>query len=188
MMCKRLTIQIIKMKKYFLIPTLALLSYSCAGWKKDLVEKGNDEIAFKNAIIDFCNTSSLAKRDKVFTISFKEYNSKAIGIGIIGDTNKIYIYQNSPQSRIPNQYIEYNSKLFCWYDDKKENNPNIIKKLSEYKVIDSVKVLTEDMGYIRDDSKKGTNYYFCKENLIIYQKEETSIALPRDIKINLKCL
>lgn len=186
MMFKRLIIQITKMKKYFLI--LTLLGYSCSGWKKGLVEKGNNEIAFKNAIIDFCNTSSLAKKDKVFSISSKEYASKAIGVGIMGNVNKIYIYQNSPQSRIPDQYIEYNNKLFCWYDDKKGKNPNIVKKLSEYKVIDSVKVLTEDMGYMRDDAKKGVNYYFCKDNLVIYKKEETSVALLREIKIDLNCI
>ncbi|MEG0926851.1 hypothetical protein [Chryseobacterium sp.] len=173
------------MKKYFLI--LTLLGYSCSGWKKELVEKESDEIAFKNAIVDFCNTSSLVKKDNVFSISFKEYSSKAIGISIMGNVNNIYIYQNSPQSRIPDQYIEYNNKLFCWYDDKKNKNPNIIKKLSEYKVIDSVKVLTEDMGYIRDDAKKGVNYYFCKDNLLIFKKEETSFALPREIKIDLNC-
>jgi hypothetical protein len=175
------------MKKYFLIVTFTLFGYSCSGWEKGLLEKGDNKIAFKNAIIDFCNTSPLVKKDKIFSISSKEYTSKVIGIGIMGNSNKIYIFQGSAQSRIPDQYIEYNNKLFCWYDDKKGRNPNIIKKLAEYKVIDSVTVLTEDMGYIRDDAKKGVNYYFCKDNLLIYKKEETSVALLKEIKIDLNC-
>lgn len=175
------------MKRYFLILPFTLLIYSCSGWKKGLVGKGNNEIAFKNAIIDFCNTSSLVSKDKVFNLYSKEYNSGIVGVSIIGNSNKIYVVNGSPEGRIKDQYIEYKGKLFCWYDDEKGRDPNIIKKLSDYKVIDSVKVLTEDMGYIRDDAKKGLNYYFCKDNLQIYKKEESSIALPREIKFDLNC-
>lgn len=167
------------MRKYFLIITLSLFCYSCSSWKKELVKKGSNEVSFKNAIIDFCNTSSLAKKDKVFSIYYKEYPSKVIGINIIGDDNKIYVLQGLPQGKIPDKYLEYDNKLFYWYDDKDIKNPNIINKLSEYKVIDSVKALTEEMGYIRDDSKKGVNYFFCKENLIVYQKKGNLRCSPK---------
>jgi len=175
------------MKKYSLLIFFSLILSSCSTWKKELYQIGNNEIAIKNAIIDFYHTSYLVKRDKVFHIYSKEYNSGIVGISIIGNINKTYIVNGSIEGRIEDQYIEYKGKLFCWYDDKKGRDPSIIKKLSEYKVIDSVKVLTEDMGYIRDDSKKAANYYFCKDNLLIYKKETTSIVMPREKENNLNC-
>lgn len=183
-----LIIPMSKMKKQILIFSLIFFVQSCTTWKKELIQTGNKETAIRNAIVDFYYTSSLAKKGEVFNIyTYREYNSGIIGIGITENINKIYIINGSPQGRIENQYIEYKGKLFCWYDDKKERDPKIIEKLSEYKVIDSVKVLTEDMGYIRDDAKKAVNYYFCKDNLSIYKKETTSNAMPREIKLDLNC-
>lgn len=144
-------------------------------------------MVIKNAVIDFCNTSSLANKDKTFYINYKEYGSGITGVSILGDINKIYVLNGVPQSSVPEQYFEYNNKLFYWYDDKKTKNPAIIKKLSEYKVIDNVTSINEDMGYIRDEEKKGINYFFCKDNLLIYKKEKTSKALPQEIKNDLIC-
>lgn len=187
MVSKKLIIQIINMKKYLLIFSLILLGQSCSGWKKEMTQKGNIENAIKNAILDFCHTSNLAKKDKTFYIYFKDYETKAIGVSITGNINKIYVLHGSPQSRVPDQYIEYDNKLFYWYDNKTGKSLDIVKKLSEYKVIDSIKVSTEDMGNIRDDAKKGANYYFCRDNLLVYKKEETPTAMPREIKIDLNC-
>lgn len=175
------------MKKYSLLIFFSLMISSCSTWKKELSQNGNNEIAIKNAIIDFYNTSYLVKKDKVFNLYSKEYNSGIVGVSIIGNINKIYVVNGSPEGRIKDQYIEYKGRLFCWYDDEKGRDPNIIKKLSEYKVIDSVKAFTEDMGYLTDDKKKGASYYFCKDNLLIYKKETTSIAMPREMKNDLNC-
>ncbi|MDV7698613.1 hypothetical protein N6B72_16925 [Chryseobacterium soli] len=174
------------MKRYFLIFNLMLFCQSCSVWQKEQVQTGNYETAIKNAVIDFSH-SSLASKDKVFSLTYKQYDKGVIGISILGDVNKVYLINGTPQGRVKDQYIEYDNKLFCWYDDKKEKDSNIIKKLTQYKVIDNVEVLTEDMEYIRDDTKKGVNYYFCKDNLLIYKKEETSIVMPREIKIDLHC-
>lgn len=164
-----------------------MIFQNCSNWKKNLIQKGNYEIAIENAVVDFCNTSSLVNKDKVFYINFKEYNSGIIGVTILGDVNKIYLLHGVPQSRIPEQYFEYHNKLFYWYDNKKSAHSNILKKLSDYKVVDSVSSITDEMGNIRDEKKKGMNYFFCKENLLIYRKEKTSIALPRDFKMDLDC-
>ncbi|KAB1232556.1 hypothetical protein [Chryseobacterium viscerum] len=177
----------IKMKYYILIVFLSLLTQNCKSWEKQLSQQGDKDIAIKNAIIDFCNNSTLSHKDKVFTINYKEYNTGVIGVSILGDINKVYIVNGVPKTRIKDQYIEYENKLFYWYDEKKGKNPDIIKKLYEYKVIDSVKILTEDMGFNIDDAKKAAHYYFCKENLLNYQKEENSIAMPKQLSISLNC-
>lgn len=176
-----------KLKKYILMIILSLSIHNCKSWEKELYQGGGKDVAIKNAIIDFCNTSSLSKKDKVFVISYKQYEAGLIGISILGDINKVRIVNGSPIGRIKDQYFEYENKLFCWYDEKKEKNPNIVKKLSQYKVIDSVKVLTEDMGYTIDDGKKAVHYYFCENNLLIYKKEENTVSLPRKPSINLSC-
>ncbi|MCY0979412.1 hypothetical protein PGH12_04660 [Chryseobacterium wangxinyae] len=175
------------MRNYIYIIVLAFTAQNCSTWKKELIKTGNYEKAINNAIIDFCHTSSLAKKNDAFSIYYKEYNSGIIGVSILGDDNKIYIVNGSPTGGIEDQYTEFGKKLFYWYDDKKGRDPKIIEKLSEYKVIDSVKVLTEDMGYIRDDAKKAVNYYFCKDNLSVYKKEMTSTAMPKQITNDLNC-
>lgn len=191
-MFKKLIIQIINMKNWLLkLTSIVFISFTvsaCTSWKNELIQKGNYETAIKNSIFDFYHTSSLVKKNTNFIVSYKIYESGIIGVSITGNDNKIYIINGSPKGKIKDQYLEYNGKLFCWYDDQKGQNPNIINKLSKYKVIDSVKALTEDMLYVRDDAKKGANYYFCKDNLSIYKKEETSMAMPREIKINLNCI
>jgi hypothetical protein len=152
-----------------------------------MVSNGNSDTVFKNAIVDFYHTSSLARKNSTFSIYKREYDSGVIGVSILSNDNKIYVLYNSPQSKIPDRYIEYNNKLFYWYDNEKDKDPNIVKKLSEYKIIDSLQILTEEMSYKRDDAKKATQYYFCKNNLLEYKKEETSIAMPKEIKVQLNC-
>lgn len=174
------------MRKYILIFSIFFIVQSCTLWKKELTKTGNYETAIKNAIIDF-NKSSLSTRNKTFLVGYKEYNSGIIGVSILGDDNKIYVINGSTMGRMKDQYIEYNSKLFYWYDKQKGKNSNIEKKLSEYGVIEKVDSLTDDMDYIRDDGKKGVNYYFCKNNLSVYKKEITSIAMPKEKENNLNC-
>jgi len=175
------------MRKYILIFSVFFLVQSCSSWKEDLRKNGDYEIAIKNAIVDFCNTLPSSNKDKTFSVSYKEYKSGIIGISIFGDINKIYSVNGSFQSRVKDRFIEYDNNLFYWYDEKKGKDPNIINKLSEYKVIEKVDSLTEDMGYTVDDAKKATHYYFCKNNLLIYKKEKSSIAMPKELRKNLNC-
>jgi len=173
--------------KFLYLIILVFAVQNCSAWKKNLIQHGSYDIAIKNAVIDFCNTSSLANKDKTFYVNYKGYDSIISGVSIFGDVNKIYLLYGIPQSRVPNQYFEFNKKLFYWYDDKKGKDATVIKKLEEYKVIDSITSIKEDMGYIKDEDKKGVNYFFCKDNLLIYKKEKSSTALPRKLKNNLIC-
>ncbi|MCQ9634847.1 hypothetical protein MP477_07780 [Chryseobacterium sp. WG23] len=175
------------MKKYILIFIVFSIIQSCSVWKNELTKNGDYEIAIKNAVIDFCNTSSLANKDKAFSVSYKEYKSGVIGVSILGDINKIYLVNDSFQGRIKDRYIEYNNHLFYWYDEKKGKDPNIINKLSEYNIIEKVDSLTEDTGYTIDDAKKATHYYFCRDNLLLYKKEASSVAMPKEVKKELHC-
>lgn len=176
------------MRKYILIFGVIFIVQNCSSWKQELIKDGDYEIAIKNAIVDFCNTLPSNNKDKTFSVSYKEYKSGIIGVSIFGDSNKIYFVNGSFQSRVKDRFTEYDNNLFYWYDEKKGQDPNIISKLSEYKVIEKVDSLTEDMGYTIDDAKKATHYYFCRNNLLIYKKEKSSIAMPKEMKNDLNCV
>jgi hypothetical protein len=188
-MHKKLIIQIIKVKLYVLYLFFIVLTFqSCSSWKKGISNNGNYETAIQNAIIDFSH-SSLMRKNSVFHVSYYEYASGIIGVSILGDDNKIYMINGSNifGVRMGDQYTEYKGKLFYWYDEKKGKNPNIEETLSKYGVIEKRDSLTEDMGSIRDDAQKALNYYFCKNNLSIYKKEMTSIAMSEKKGNNVIC-
>jgi hypothetical protein len=155
---------------------------SCSTWKDNLKEKGNYEQAIENSIIDFLNTSNLSKRDKVFSLNINDVSNDILSISIIGNHNKIFPNSDTQIGKstniIPTKYIEKNGKLFYWYDSQEILTIAIVKKLSNYKVIDSVNVkgLVVLGDYDIDDSKKGVSYFFCKMNLKKYKKVTTSIA------------
>ncbi|MEJ8606432.1 hypothetical protein JSO56_05775 [Riemerella anatipestifer] len=175
------------MGKYILIFSILLVIQNCSTKKRTFVKTGDYETAINSAVIDFCHTSSLANKDKTFSVSYKDYDSGIIGVSILGDINKIYIVGGSSQGRVKDRFMEYDNKLFYWYDEKKDKDPNIMSKLSKYGVIIKVDSLTEDMGYTIDDSKKAIHYYFCKNNLSIFKKKITPIALPKEIENKLNC-
>lgn len=67
-MYRKLIIQNINMKLVFICLALSMIFQNCSNWKKNLIQKGNYEIAIENAVVDFCNTSSLVNKDKVFIL------------------------------------------------------------------------------------------------------------------------
>lgn len=172
------------MKKAFLF--LIIFSFSCSSkfnHKNDFYEKGGVNEARMNSINDFAENSPLFKKDLVFSISESKLDSSLIVISILGDENKLYptirnkIGSNSEE--FPTRYIERKKKLFYWYDSNYKITNELIAKLSEYKQIDSSLVNQDNtlLGhYIVDDSKKGEDYYFCKNNLKTFKKVRTSIG------------
>lgn len=175
------------MKTKLLIISIIFVLQSCSAWKKELASNGNYEVAISNAVIDFCNTSYLANRNKAFSVSYQEYNTGLIGISVLEDINKIYSLNDSLLGRVKDRFIHHNDNLFYWYDKKKGRDSNIVNKLYEFNIIEKVDSITEDMGYTIDDRQKATQYYFCKNNLLIYKKEKTSIAMPSKKVNNLNC-
>jgi len=159
-----------KSKYLFLI--IILLSLSCTGQKKDFLFKGDYTVAINNAVKDFYKTSSLIKKDTVFSVSQRILSPDIMEVSIIGNPNKFYIDGDKPLNRIPTSYIEYNNKLFYWYDDNQSNSKSdIVNKLQQYRLIE---YNADIIAYSRDDKKKGMNYYFCIKDLSKYKKIKTS--------------
>jgi hypothetical protein len=147
---------------------LLLVIQNCTISKQEISLTGNYEPAIKNAIIDF-RTSSLAKRDSTFLVRFRELDGGIIGVSLYGTVNKFRILRHGNSSRLPNKYIEYKGKLFYWNDENSSADADIIPKLNEYHVLDSLEDISQ-IVFVHDDAKKTTYYFFCKQNLSRYKK------------------
>jgi hypothetical protein len=175
------------MKNNFLIIfILFALFQSCVSWKSGLKKQGDYNTAINNAILDFRNTTYLVKRDNAFFVDYKELNEGLIQISIKGNIGKFIITANGQSSRFPTKYIEYKGKLFYWYDKNYPFNEKVIYKFDEYGLVDSVETVA-DAIFVNDDSKKGMNYYFCKNNMIEYKKMRTSRIMSTFQELKLKC-
>jgi hypothetical protein len=165
------------MKNYLPLLVILLLSLQgCAPWKTGLINHGNYDIAIKNAVLDFSNTTTLVRQDSAFSVDFKDFDSGIIGVSILGTIGKFIVIADDKSSRLPTRYLEYNGKLFYWYDEKYTLEKDVVNKLDKYNLIDSVETIAQAV-FVHDDTKKGVNYYFCNNNLFNYKKIITTKAL-----------
>lgn len=160
--------------------------WNCNTYKKNIIAKGDQNVMVQNAITDFLNTSNLANKDSVFHITVDSINRTVSGVSIMGVTNKFQVFPknkiNSKDDWFPSRYVEKNGKLFIWADSTYGLKENIIKVMSDYKVLDtinpnSLEDLARSMEFSTDDSKKAQHYYFCKNDLTQYKKLKTSVAI-----------
>lgn len=162
-----------KRKRSLILSILSsIFLVSCTTWKSNLNSKGGEYKAAYNAILDFCNTSHLSKKDKTFHLIVGENNEDIFDIHISGTTGRFYVFADGTSSNWPTNYIEYNNHLFYWYKNTINSNSDIISKLHEYQLIDSVNSIG-DATFVIDDGKKGVEYLLCKNNLLNYDKIKT---------------
>ena len=174
-----------------------VVSISCNSYKKQFSENGSENQAIKNAVLDFINTNKLAKKYSVFDVKvynplYKQKlitiseNSKKwenecpyddlIVVNILGSDFKNRYLNNeikNDNKEIPTMHLEMDNKLFIWNDKNVDLNEKTIHVLKKYGIITNDKL---DSMNIIDDTKKGTDYYFCKKNLKIFKKMTTNIA------------
>jgi hypothetical protein len=170
---------------YLMLIFFVFLLGSCISWKKMIVAKGNQNDAVKNAIYDFLHSGNFSKKDSVFSIRLINLNDDALGVSIGANDNKLLPGPddkiNTSHRGFPTKYFEQEDKLFYWYDSTSFITQDLIYILSKYHRIDSLNVngfigIPITSGHI-DDSKKGTDYYFCKNNLQRYKKVRTRTAM-----------
>lgn len=157
---------------------------NCATTKLHMNQSGNYETAIKNAILDF-NSTSMAKRGKVFVAYSQELDSGIIVVVIHSPVNKVKIFADGTKSTLPTRYIEYNNKLYYWHDST-SSDVNTISKLNEYQAIDSLQDLSQAV-LNHDDAKKGMYYYFCKRDLSYFKKVISNRLLRESMPRNFSC-
>ncbi|UGU18157.1 hypothetical protein LS482_09780 [Sinomicrobium kalidii] len=173
-----------KLHNYIFI-VLVFFLINCSSWKRMLVDKGTQNDAVQNAIIDFLYTSRLSKSDSVFSIYVENIDDNVLGVKVGGEFNKLL---PGPENRIgtkssdfPSRYIEKEGKLFYWVDSTHILTKDMVSILSKYNHIDSLNVngfigIPETSSLI-DDSKKVVHYFFCKSNISMYKKVTTNIGM-----------
>ena len=173
-----------KLFSYNMFIGLIILSFCCSAMK------GGDGDHLRNeaiiiAINDFLDNCSLQKTDSVFSVYIDIDNEDILGLSISGEYgNKIYPTSKDTigaETRIfPSHYIERNNKLiYYWVDSINVLTEEIIRVLAKYNQIDSSFVSYEKAypDYLLDESIKGADYYFCKNDLSIYKRVVTRIAM-----------
>jgi hypothetical protein len=151
----------------------------CTSWKSSLNRNGDFNVAIKNAVIDMIHTNErFIQNDSVFSVNTLNLNGNLIGVSFFGTVNKFIIINNkkTDSSMFPTRYYEHSNKLFYWKDSNVELNNEIIEKLHQYNMIDTLESIAFAELNI-DDSKKGIHYYFCKNNLSKYKKVKTNRIL-----------
>lgn len=163
-MCNELIIRIIMSTRSILAVLLLFFFQSCTVTRPGITETGNYDTAIKNAIIDF-HATSMAKHENTFTVSYRELDGDIIGVIIRGTVNKVHIYSDGTKSRIPDRYIEYKGKLFYWFDDN-SSDPDIITKLNEYQLVDSVGNISQ-AKLVHDVRQNGNELLFLQAKFFL---------------------
>lgn len=185
-----------KTKKYHVLAIALLFLGSCAISRNTPIIKGEESEAIEIAINDFLKKCNLRKDDKVFSVTVYNENPDYLGIIIFGvsweklfATPKIKIGE---KTTFPSRYIEKKGKLFYWDDSTKVLTKEMIDALARYKHIDSTYHKTgfyegEMEAYSCDETKKGIDYYFCRNNFAIFKKKITRIAMGWYLAPTLNC-
>ena len=173
-----------KLFSYKLFIGLIILFFCCSTMKK-----GDDDGNLRNeaitiAINDFLDNCSLRETDSVFRVYIDIDNDDILGLSISG-TYGIKICPSfkdtiGAETRIfPSHYIEKDNKLIYWRDSIHILTEEIVKVLVKYNQIDSSYIDDENAypDYLLDESIKGADYYFCKNDLSIYKRVVTRIAM-----------
>jgi len=162
------------------IPIFILLD-SCVSYKANLIQIGDKNDAIMNAIIDFSNTSSLYKRSTVFLVNTTNLNEDLFAISIGSNNIKILLTADTKigsKGRVPSRYFEKEGKLFIWSDENYPLKKDALAVFLKFKLIQSNEgglIIFPD--HVLDDSQKGVDYYFCKNNLLNYKKVTTNIGI-----------
>lgn len=181
---------------------------SCSSSKKAMVTTGEDlqEATINNAILDFSQSCKLYKNDSVFNVNFEDsvFNSASlvqvdektnrwergalypgvVSVEISGNGNYQYYYSEETKTKLPSRYIIKDGKLFYWWDDNIPVTEEVIAVLRRYNLLQTYSIIPD---FSIDDSKKGADYYFCKNDLSKYKRVITNVGIGYYKPPKLKC-
>lgn len=179
------------MKYKIVYLVLVVLITSCATWKKELKQNGNENDARMNIINDFYYKHSKKNTAYLFDNDFDKHSNlyvfrvdkNNIPTPLRTDTIGAYTYF------FPTQYLEKKERLFYWQDKEKVLTRNIIDKLTAYIKIDSswYKKPYDEGPTISNGRRERYTYYFvCKNNISKYKKKK-AIWIKKEEYPDVKC-
>ena len=91
--------------------------------------------------------------------------------------------------KMPTRYIEKDNKLFYWRDDNYPLTKKAILVFEKYNLLvnNDLDGAMEVYDFKTNDSQKGVDYYFCKNDLTQYKKVTTNKAIEYYDAPKLKC-
>ena len=184
------------MKNHILFAVFLAIAYcSCSTPKIVMQQVEIPKDAIQIAIEDFSTKCRLYKEDSIFgatiwnlpkegrfkdfvVVSIMRYNEKVI-LGpeaTIGSMGKA-------ESRI----YERDGKLFLWRDDNCPLTRETMEIFRKHNLIETNTIKMKYPDYPRDDSQKGADYFFCKDNLAVYKRINTNKGMGYYEPPVLKC-
>ncbi len=182
--------------------SIIVICYGCVSFKEQLKQTGGKNEAIQNAIIDFVNTSKLKRKDSVFSVAVYDtvYSmvakriddrnfqwvgdkpfEKIIAVNILGAGDYQFLLTKEVKvgvkGKLPSRVLKMHGKIFYWWDDTYPLTQEAFDIFKRYHLLqdDQNGVLTIPSNPI-DDSRKGVDYYFCRNNLKSYKKVTTNRA------------
>jgi hypothetical protein len=103
-----------------------------------------------------------------------------------------FLYTNETKvgsiGKLPSRHIVIDGKLFYWYDDNYPLTEEMLAVLWKYNLLcDDREGKIGIPDFSTDDSQKGADYYFCKNNLSHYKRVITNRAIGYYAPPKLKC-
>ncbi|NCT19376.1 MAG: hypothetical protein COZ75_06690 [Flavobacteriaceae bacterium CG_4_8_14_3_um_filter_34_10] len=200
---KKLTIKNYFHILMILICTLLTIT-SCKSYKAKLIPTGGNNDAIKNAIIDFSNTNQIYRKNRVFSVNVYDtlyrlvlvkskdnysYKRGKFYEGITAVTfipllsgDKLLLTSEakvgSKVSKLPSRFIEIDERLFYWWDKDYPLTQDALDIYSKYNLLqDDEGGVIQLPDFTIDDSQKGVDYYFCKNNLLNFKKVTTKTGI-----------
>jgi hypothetical protein len=181
-----------KQTKWFILLYLILLAIGgCATFRDELFQTGDRNEVILNAILDYSKTTSLYKRDSVFSVKTGEIDNDILIVRIGKNNMKLLLTDSivvGAKGKFPSRYIEKDGKLFFWWDDNVPLTEDMLAVLYRYSQIqDDDDGLIQFPDFVINESLKAAHYYFCKNDLTVYKKVITNKGVGYYSPPNLKC-
>jgi hypothetical protein len=155
---------------------------NCYLFKEDSIFSVNfaDSVFKKNIFVSVDRSKNNGISTKVIKGSLVEGE---IRVGILGENNfKFYCTKDFTRT-LPTRYVIKKGKLFYWRDKNYPITEELISVLRKNNLLEDYDMFPN--GF--DDSKKGADYYFCKNNLSIYKRVISRLAPGGYEPPKLKC-
>lgn len=184
-----------------------LLLLGCSSLKNSMIKTGENikEVAIYNAILDFSKKCSLFQKDSVFSVSFKDslyslvlkqidernfrwvrdrFYEGVVTVSILAFPEYQFYYSEETKGKLPSRYVIKAGKLFYWSDHNYTVTEEMLAVLWKYNLLQEDFLIPE---FSTNDSQKGADYYFCKNDLSKYKRVITNKAIGYYDPPKLKC-
>ena len=107
-----------------------------------------------------------------------------VTVEISANNNYQFYYSEETKENLPSRYVIIANKLFYWWDNDYPVTEEIIAVLWKYNLLQKDLLIPE---FSTNDSKKGADYYFCKNDLSNYKRVITNKGMGYYKVPSLKC-